>query len=334
MATPTATKVREAAHPAPKAKATATKWTTDLWTTALIDSLNVHLRATGQKLIPVTQNNIDNFERIMAAEVGGQSGGFLRDNNPLNVGTFCGAHGPLYGAEKTIAPYGPDPRCSGGAVYLNVFKTPLSGAQGTARYLQQYGGQLIKVLQQDAPTSLFAAASPWGSGDLGSAPLKETASATTTFTGPSGGGGSTGQAGPEAPAAKGKADSSLATQILAWVSSPHKGSKFPAQIQTRFDALSAADKAATLASVKAVLAKQRNLSLLAEIEAAGGGVKSGVASVTSDLSALPKLLGELGSAAFWKRIGIGAAGVVLIIGGIVVFLSSTKTAHAVEGKVV
>jgi hypothetical protein len=312
-----------------KSKVTAPKkvpLTTDLWVTGVIEALNVKLKSQGAKSIPITQNNIDNFERIMTAEVGGQSGGFLRDNNPLNVGTFCGAHGPLYGAAKTIAPYGPDPRCSGGSVYLNIFATPEAGAKGTAAYLDEYGGQLIKVLQQNGPTAMFAAASPWGSSDLGSTPLKETAGSTSAFY------------GPQAPPVKGKSDTALATKILAWVSSPHKGSNFPAAIEDQFTKLSAADQKATLASVQATLAKQRNLSLAQQVSAAAGGVVTGasstintVKSVASDATAVTSFLGDLTSAAFWKRIGIGALGVVLIGAGTIIFLQSTKPVQAAEG---
>ena len=57
-------------------------------------------------------------------------------------------------------------------------------------------------------------------------------------------------------------------------------------------------------------------------------MRSGAASWVAELG---KLLGELTSAGFWKRVGVFALGGALVIGGIVVFLQSTKPVQAAEG---
>lgn len=311
MATATVTRA-----PAKPAKASV-PWTTDLWVITMLDVLNANLKRQGRPLVPITRNNIENVQRIMATEVAGQQGGFLRDNNPLNVGTFCGPHGPLYGAEKTIAPFGPDPRCSGGKVYLNVFATPLAGAQGTVRYLLQYGGNLISAMQHDAPTALFAGASPgWA---VGASPLKETA----TKTAPPGTSAVTPT--PYHETAPGTANAKIRDAILAAASS---GKPWSARLRAQYLALLPGDRKATLDAVYAQLAKERNLSLWGEVQAAAKGVGSGVAGVVTGAAgwtvAAAKVLGELGSATFWKRVGIGATGIALVVGGGVIFLSTTK----------
>lgn len=64
-----------------------------------------------------------------------------------------------------------------------------------------------------------------------------------------------------------------------------------------------------------------------------GGVNVGV-STLSGLSGLESgvdtLLGDLTSSAFWKRIGIFTAGTALVIAGIALFISTTKTGQKVE----
>lgn len=47
-------------------------------------------------------------------------------------------------------------------------------------------------------------------------------------------------------------------------------------------------------------------------------------TVAGLIPGLSSLLGDIESAAFWKRIGIGLGGFVLIVGGLVIFISTTK----------
>ena len=295
---------------APK-KATTTTWTTDSWTTLLLDVLNQTLKAQGKKLIPISTNNIDNIERMMATEVAGQQGGFLRDNNPLNTGTYPGTPG-LYGGH-VVMKFG---------TTINQFSTPLAGAQGTAIYLQKYGTNLIAALQQDAPTALFAGASPWWK--VGSTPLKE------TTTGP------VGPVGPVSQPPAGVANQHVVNQILAQAATAKPWS---AALRAEYLSLSAADRAATTKAVYAVLAKERNLSSMAQIAAfiaSLPGAAKRVAtdtsaplnSIASDFSGLGTILSDLGSATWWKRVGIFVGGLALLGGGAVVFLSTTKPGQA------
>ena len=55
------------------------------------------------------------------------------------------------------------------------------------------------------------------------------------------------------------------------------------------------------------------------------------AAVGSGLSGLAKLEGELTSATFWKRIGVGALGVGLAITGIILFVVTSKTGEKTIG---
>jgi hypothetical protein len=48
-------------------------------------------------------------------------------------------------------------------------------------------------------------------------------------------------------------------------------------------------------------------------------------------SELGTLLGDLTSTSWWKRVGLFSGGLVLIIGGIVLFVSTTKTGESVKG---
>lgn len=71
-----------------------------------------------------------------------------------------------------------------------------------------------------------------------------------------------------------------------------------------------------------------------DINPAFTGIGKTAKTITSDAAAVTSFLTKLQSGAFWKRIGIGAAGVALIGGGVLIFLQSTKTVQGIEGKVV
>lgn len=58
---------------------------------------------------------------------------------------------------------------------------------------------------------------------------------------------------------------------------------------------------------------------------------STVDAVGNSLSGLAKLESELTSATFWKRIGVGALGVGLVITGIVIFVATSKTGEKTIG---
>lgn len=65
--------------------------------------------------------------------------------------------------------------------------------------------------------------------------------------------------------------------------------------------------------------------------ATGGTVSDNIIAGAKDpLAALGSIAGALDSTAFWKRLGIGLLGVVFIGGGIILFVSTTKTGQRVE----
>lgn len=70
----------------------------------------------------------------------------------------------------------------------------------------------------------------------------------------------------------------------------------------------------------------------AEQAAASGGtaVEGAAKAVLSWDVELGKLLGDLTSAAWWKRVGVFALGVALIGGGLILFVSTTKTGKQLE----
>ena len=67
---------------------------------------------------------------------------------------------------------------------------------------------------------------------------------------------------------------------------------------------------------------------------AGGAVPGLNISLGSWEAELATLLGDLTSAAWWKRVGIFTLGAALAIGGVVLFLESTKSVQAAQGAVI
>ena len=60
------------------------------------------------------------------------------------------------------------------------------------------------------------------------------------------------------------------------------------------------------------------------VAGAVGTLAEAVGTLANDFTGLSKLLGNLGSATWWKRVGIFAGGAALLVGGVAVFLSTTK----------
>lgn len=61
-----------------------------------------------------------------------------------------------------------------------------------------------------------------------------------------------------------------------------------------------------------------------------GQIASGATGV---LGQAGTILGDLSSSTWWKRLGVGALGVALIIGGLILFVSQTGTAKKIESDV-
>ena len=128
-----------------------------------------------------------------------QQGGFLRDNNPWNIGTGC-SPSHAYGGTPW-APYGPDQRCSGGPVYLNTFSTVLDGAKATAQYLIDHGA--VGPLERNATPSEVLGGT-WYSGSASASPAGGAVThvpltAAAAIVGGASVGPTTGPAGPVGP---------------------------------------------------------------------------------------------------------------------------------------
>jgi hypothetical protein len=312
-----------------------------IWGTAVLVEMNKIAASRGKRQrIPITVNNIETLLRPITGEGSlGQQGGFLRDNNPWNIGTGCKATGAYGGTPN--APYGPDARCGGGPVYLNTFATPLAGAKATAQYL--FDTNSFASLAQNAPSSM-ALAGTWYKSDAAAASavpvtakaVAQAAKELGTLASP---------LGPVAPPAMGKPDTALAKKIVAYFSSPHKGSNYPASIEDKFTKLSAADQKATVAAaeamvapkggnspqVKAALKMDLSKSALGDVAGPAANDIANATGIPSGIDAIGGFFSDLTSSTFWKRIGIGALGVVLLGAGVLIFLQSTKPVQAAEG---
>ena len=258
-------------------KATSTTVTSTDWVKLLIAEINLQLIAQGsKKRVPLTANNIANLQRIIAGESAGNQAGFLRDNNPFNLGTWASPHSGVYGG--TVVPeFG---------IYINKFASPEAGARGTAQAIvgQSNNTALLKALEQDAPTAIFG-------GALSSSAWKGAAYASPTginrfspFTGSS------------------STNAGLPKNVSVTVNGVH-----------------------STQDVKNVLG--------ASINAATGGLAGNLATATGlgGVAGLGTLVGDLTSGTWWRRIGIGAGGIALIIGGTVLFLSQTQAGKQVIG---
>jgi len=216
------------------------------------------------------------LQRIIAGESAGNQAGFLRDNNPFNLGTWASPHSGVYGG-KTVPEFG---------IYVNTFASPEAGAKATAQAIvnQANNAALLKALQQDAPTAIFG-------GALSSSAWKGAGYASPTginryspFTGSS------------------SANSGLPTNVSITTTGIHS--------------------AQDLQNVAG-----------AAVNAATGGLAGNLASATGlgGVAGLGTLVGDLTSGTWWKRIGIGAGGIALIIGGTVLFLSQTQAGKQAIG---
>lgn len=129
-----------------------------------------------------------------------------------------------------------------------------------------------------------------------------------------------------------------------WASSHYAGSGYasltsaasPAAVTVSQAAAHSSTKNPTIGSV--TQAQLSATSTLSNIGAsantltggAAGAIGSAVGGVTGLENAASTILGDVSSAAFWKRIGIFTAGGVLVIAGIALFVSTTKTGQKVE----
>lgn len=337
MATKVAPKVKPKVI-APKVKASTI---TDpvSWAVAVIQQMNEIAKAEGKKTsIPITTKNVETLLRPMTGEGSvAQQGGFLRDNNPWNIGTGCTATGAYGGVPK--APYGPDARCGGGPVYLNTFATPLAGARATAEYLTENGAFNPMVLNA---SSALVLKKTWYASDSSAAPAANvTGNAVTTAARNLG-----------TTAAPTKETKAIATAVRAEAVKNAHGLKVPSLTQVE-DAL-AAGKPPTgwnatqwTAVLKASTPKIESI-IGAKIPQTGLGIyfsnffQSGasnfVPTATAAVSAVSNATGITAVGDFfskltninWARVGIFLGGGTLLAVGLFVFVATSKTGKTVE----
>ena len=102
--------------------------------------------------------------------------------------------------------------------------------------------------------------------------------------------------------------------------------KWPLALQNAFNKLSPAERQTALQQATSKVQAQYTVD-----QSIGADIGRGFDKTAASLSSSFGFLSALGSAAFWKRIGIGAGGVVLIGAGVIIFLQSTKPVQAAEG---
>ena len=127
-------------------------WSTALWAEALINTINQKLpKGTAPVLNNIT--NVNNILSWMHAEgADTQSGGFLRDNNPLNLNTFPGSSSSLANG-KIVNEFG---------TQVQTFNSVQDGIDATANaIINPSSGKttaLLNALQIGAPSGNFGTA--------------------------------------------------------------------------------------------------------------------------------------------------------------------------------
>jgi hypothetical protein len=275
-------------------------WTTETWATLALKAANVET-PQGQKKIPITANNVQNMERWISAESG--HGNWWSKANPLNGTGYGQANGSYSSLTAAAEAFGKE---------IN----------------QSNFSQIRAAMVQNAPTSLFSAAvvgSPWASGHYGGNPKAIANTSPNTTKGP----------GIGATTAKPLAYDQVVAGIVKAANTPN--GKWSLALTNAFNKLSPSERQSALKTATSKVQAQYavDTSIGADIgrgyDKTASAIASAASSVTSVFSPFTKVLGDLGSAAFWKRIGIGGLGVVLIGAGVLIFLQSTKPVQAAEG---
>ena len=133
--------IRQPTSPTPTGQVSSAQWAANL-----IDAINLKLPA-GSKKILVTNTNIANIQRMIGAESGGNTAGFLRDNNPLNLNTYASPHSSLWSTGSVVPEFG---------IYVQKFNSVTDGITATAdQFLQPSSAGTIAALQNNAPAPVF-----------------------------------------------------------------------------------------------------------------------------------------------------------------------------------
>lgn len=323
MATKTATNAK-VTHATPKA---VTINEPIIWAVAVLVEMNK--LSPSKKKIPITVNNVETLLRPITGEGSmGQQGGFLRDNNPWNIGTWRGQHGGTYGG-TTVDLYN-------NGIWINQFPSALAGARATAQYL--IDNHAYTALANNAPSPLVLSKT-WYAGDAkaqSAVPVKADQVVTAAHKLGSladispGSRSPTGPAGPVGPLT----EQQIIKEWEAVIRQTHN-SQLPAgsPILTAFSSLPYAQRQSITKQIEQYAQTYNNpdTTLGADI---GRGFDKVTNAVASPLASLGHFFSDLTQLDFWKRVGMGVLGVGLVIGGVVIFLQSTKTVQGIEGKVV
>ena len=282
------------AAPAHSTTKTTTKAKATSWSPAawsLLVLLYLNTLEPKGKKIPITVNNVNNLTYWIQKE----SSGNLFPSGA--AGDWLRDNNPF-----NLGTYKGSTGAYGGTIknefgtQVNTFSNPYTGASATAQALAKQYPTIVASLHQNAPVQMFqgaVTASGWASG------------------------GDTG---------------------IAAIAAAHKGAAYgPVTLTSKFLRSIPADitpgPAPGLFSQFGSLASEAFTTTAETVTGLGGlpGVPNPVAGLASDFSGLSKVLGDLGSSAFWKRIGIGALGAALLLAGTAIFLSTTKPVQAAEG---
>ncbi len=106
-------------------------------------------------------------------------------------------------------------------------------------------------------------------------------------------------------------------------------SKYPQQILQNFASLQAGGSS-WLSDVGNFLENGVTGQGAAILGAAGSGVLGGISGAASVLGEASHILGDLGNPSWWKRLGIGALGVALVVGGLILFVANTGEGKKIE----
>jgi hypothetical protein len=252
------------------------KLSTAAWATELLATINSGL-PKNQKPIALSGNNVANIQRWIGVESSGNTAGFLRDNNPLNLNTYTSPHSSLPGG-TIVNEWG---------VNVQTFPSIQEGLAQTAKQILQ-APALVRVLQQNGSPSLFGGAlstSAWSSGSYANAAKFPT---LTPFTGFS--------AEPD----------------------PNVGIGWKQFLTDPFGDGESLGKSFNKSSVGKVVN--------APINDAKNAVKA--------VSSVGGLISDITNPTTLKNVGIFVAGLALIVGGMVIFFASTKTAKVAEGAAI
>ena len=310
------------------------------WAVQVLVDMNKKLPKNQQ--IPINVKNVETILRPISGETNGQQGGIFRDNNPWNIGGDVTQPHAVWSGNGV-----PNLAALGGHInstlypntYLTQFPTPEAGAQAAAEYMLMFGN--YKAMRLSAPASIVYRGTSYV-GEAGDPPA-ETPSQPQIDRIAATAGSDVGS--PTLTHGQAKNLEQWLTGLAPLYKSA-TGQTLNVPTTSTLETWTEDQAVAEVQRVFGPIQKGTGnsvpgRSLIVATIGQGGASTAGAATPESDLipsigapswvGELGKLLGDLTQSAFWKRIGVFALGGALVIGGIVVFLQSTKPVQAAEG---